>query len=166
MILKIIRLLVRLYWSAEYKRFRTKYDIDKTFVFNGYATEMYGDGEIKIGRNVYCGHRCAFQALTGYKIIIGCNTSISHNVRIYTQNRDAGFVIGLQNINQFRCGDVYIGTDCWIGANVFICEGVTIGDRVVVGANSVVTKNIPSNSVVGGIPAKVIKSKMRKYFDD
>lgn len=50
-----------------------------------------------------------------------------------------------------------IGKKCFIGANAIIMPGVTIGDEVIVGAGSVVTKDIPSNSIVGGNPAKVIR---------
>lgn len=55
---------------------------------------------------------------------------------------------------------IVIGKDVWIGGNCLITAGVTIGDGVVVAGGSVVTKNIPKNSIVGGVPAKIIK--MRK----
>jgi len=57
---------------------------------------------------------------------------------------------------------VNIGSDVWIGGNVVILPGVTIGDNVVIGAGAVVTKDIPSNSVAMGVPAKVV----RKIEDD
>lgn len=52
---------------------------------------------------------------------------------------------------------ITIGNDVWIGGNSTICPGVTIGDNVVVGAGSVVVKNVPSNVVVAGNPAKIIR---------
>jgi len=52
---------------------------------------------------------------------------------------------------------VVIGDDVWIGANCTILPGVTIGNNVIVAAGAVVTKDVPDNSIVGGIPAKVIK---------
>ena len=55
-------------------------------------------------------------------------------------------------------GAVRIGNNVWIGDKATILPGVTIGDGVIIGANSVVTKNIPDYCVVGGNPAKVIKS--------
>lgn len=59
-------------------------------------------------------------------------------------------------------GDIVIGNDVWIGDGVTILSGVTIGDGVVIAAGSVVTKNVDSYSIVGGVPAKFI----RKRFDD
>ena len=53
---------------------------------------------------------------------------------------------------------VKIGNDVWIGGNVTILPGVTIGNNVVVAAGAVVTKDVPANTLVGGVPAKVIKS--------
>ena len=52
---------------------------------------------------------------------------------------------------------VIIGNDCWINANVTIISGVTIGDGAVVLAGAVVTKNVPPYSIVGGVPAKILK---------
>ena len=52
---------------------------------------------------------------------------------------------------------VTIGEDCWIGGGAVICPGVTIGDRCIIGAGSVVTKDIPSDCVAVGNPAKVIR---------
>lgn len=51
-----------------------------------------------------------------------------------------------------------IGNDCWFGANVVVCPGVTIGDNCVIGAGSVVTKDVPANSFVAGVPAHVIRT--------
>lgn len=52
---------------------------------------------------------------------------------------------------------VTIGDNCWIGANSTINPGVTIGDNVVVGSGAVVTKDVPDNCVVAGVPAKIIR---------
>ena len=52
---------------------------------------------------------------------------------------------------------ITIGHDCWIGANTTILPGVTIGDNVIIGANSVVNKDIPSNSIYAGAPARFIR---------
>ena len=55
-------------------------------------------------------------------------------------------------------GEIIIGKNVWIGDKVTIVGGVNIGDNVIIGANSVVTHDVPSNSIIAGIPAKVIKS--------
>ena len=57
-----------------------------------------------------------------------------------------------------RCLPITIGEDCWLGAGVTVCPGVTIGDRCIIGAGSVVVKDIPSDSMAVGNPAKVIKN--------
>lgn len=54
---------------------------------------------------------------------------------------------------------VVIGNDVWIGSNAIVLQGVTIGDGAVVAAGAVVTKDVPSYTVVGGVPAKVIKKR-------
>ena len=53
---------------------------------------------------------------------------------------------------------IVLGKNVWIGSNATILQGVTIGDNAVVGAGAVVTKDVPANTVVGGVPAKFIKS--------
>ena len=62
-----------------------------------------------------------------------------------------------RNTRQEWAKAVTIGHNCWIGASVTILPGVTIGDNVTIGAGSVVVKDIPSNSVAVGNPAKIIK---------
>lgn len=52
---------------------------------------------------------------------------------------------------------ITIGDDCWLGGSVIVLPGVTIGDNVIVGAGSIVTKDLPSNTVVAGNPARVIR---------
>ena len=55
------------------------------------------------------------------------------------------------------CIPVISGRNVWVGANVSILPGVTIGDNAVVGAGAVVTKDVPENTIVGGVPARVIR---------
>jgi len=57
--------------------------------------------------------------------------------------------------------NTYIGKNCFIGINSIVLPGITIGDNVVIAAGSVVTKNVPSNSLVGGNPAKIIRENIK-----
>ena len=62
----------------------------------------------------------------------------------------------LTSCREFRSKPVVIGKSCWLGVNAVILKGVTIGHHSIVGANSVVTRNVPPHSIVGGSPAKVL----------
>ncbi|AVQ17410.1 acyltransferase [Fusobacterium gonidiaformans ATCC 25563] len=105
------------------------------------------------------GSYSTIQLTRGTKVFIGNDTAISHNVRICTSNRNPMDVIFEKDSIEIERGDVIIGDNCWIGANVFICQGVKVGDCVVIGASSVVSKDIPSNSIAAGAPIKILKSK-------
>lgn len=139
--------------------FKEKYKIANSFKFNGIHINFYGDGKIVCGNNSYIGNFSTIQADKGYKVIIGDNCAISHNVRMYTSSyvADQDFTNGEKR--EIKGGDINIGNGVWIGANVFINPGVNIGSNIVIGANSVVTKDLPSNSICGGVPCKVLKEK-------
>lgn len=112
----------------------------------------YGDG-ILLGENVFINMNCTF--LDGGYIMIGNNTLIGPNVQIYTPHHPKDAKQRRTLIEKSL--PVTIGSDCWIGGGVIICPGVIIGDRVIVGAGSIVTKNIASDAVVAGNPARTIK---------
>lgn len=147
-----------LYYRSLYEKYRYRYNIDPLFVFNGVDIVFHGDGEICIGPNTYMGNRSSIGAVSGQKVIIGMNCSISHNVKIYTSNRNSEDIINQRATKKIQKGDVIIGNNCWLGANVFVNQGVRLGDNVVVGANSVVTRDFPSNVVIAGCPARIVKS--------
>lgn len=94
-----------------------------------------------------------------YLISVGEDCFFSNNVSIFTHD---GGVKVLNSLNYFngqrmdKAAPVVIGNNCFIGNGAKIMPGVTIGDNVIVGLCSIVTKDVPSNSVVAGIPAKVI----------
>lgn len=88
-------------------------------------------------------------------VIIGNNVMIGPNTLITTVNHPLN---AKERRNHMAVATpVTIGNDVWIGGNVTILPGVTIGDRSVIAAGAVVTKDIPANTVAGGVPAKVIK---------
>lgn len=80
-------------------------------------------------------------------------------VRIFSENHNydqQNILIRLQG--ETRKG-VSIGNNCWIGASVTIVDGVTIGNGVVIAAGAVVTKDVPPDSIFGGVPAKQISTR-------
>jgi acetyltransferase-like isoleucine patch superfamily enzyme len=90
-------------------------------------------------------------------VTIADNVIIAQNVVMSGLNhgyQDISIPIGLQPCST---SEIYIGADSWIGANAVITAGVRIGEHAVVAAGSVVTKDVPAYSVVGGNPAKVLK---------
>lgn len=107
---------------------------------------------ITLGKNVFMNTGCSFQDRGG--ITIGDGTLIGMNVSISTLNH--GF--SLETRNTTYPSPVVIGKNVWIGTGANILPGVTIGDNSVVAAGAVVTKDIPDNVVVAGVPAKVIKN--------
>lgn len=143
--------------SKRYNTYRQKYKIEPSFIFNGENILFHGEGLIICGKNSYIGELSTVQSFNNCKVIIGENCSISHNVRIYTQSRipDQDF----SKTKDLKTGDVIIKDNVWIGANVFINPGVIIGENAVIGANSVLTKDVESFTIVGGVPAKVIRKK-------
>ena len=106
---------------------------------------------ITIGENVFINSSCHFQDQGGIEIGDGCQ--IGHNVVIATVNH--ALDPKLDRKNEYH--PVKLGKRVWIGSNATILPGVTIGDFAVVAAGAVVTKDVEAYSVVGGVPAKLIK---------
>ena len=126
------------------------YEVDKTF---GLFPPIYSDfgKNIKIGKNVFINSGCCFQDQGGIELGDGC--LIGHQTVIATLNH---------GLSPSRRGDmtpakVVIGKNVWVGSHATILPGVTIGDGAIVAAGAVVTKDVPANTVVAGVPAKVIK---------
>lgn len=110
--------------------------------------------QIIIGEKTFI-HKGFFH-LSGGKLTIGKNCFIGPNAHFYTPTH------AIEDLELRREGwqfdePITIGDDVWFGGDVIVCPGVTIGDNVVVGAGSVITKSFPSNVVIGGNPAKIIR---------
>lgn len=105
----------------------------------------------KIGKNVFINFDCIFLDLGG--IIIEDNVLIAPKVSLLSE----GHPIEPENRHALVPKPIYIKKNAWIGTGATILQGVTIGKNSIVAAGSVVTKDVPDNTVVGGIPAKVIK---------
>lgn len=146
------------YQEKIYEKYREKYDLSDSFKLSGKGIRFYGEGKIKCGENSYIGELSTIQSSPGCEVSIGNGCAISHNVRMYTYTNISDQDFSKENKESVKAS-VHIKDYVWIGANVFICPGVTIGENAIVGANSVVTKDIPSNAIYGGVPAKLIKMK-------
>ncbi len=108
---------------------------------------------IHVGDHFYAGYNCTILDMAEVKI--GNNCMIGPNVGIYT----AGHSIEPKDRNKSGYAmPIHIGNDVWIGGSCTILPGITIGDNSIVAAGSIVTKDVPSNTVVAGNPARVIKS--------
>ncbi|MBC7389347.1 MAG: sugar O-acetyltransferase [Opitutaceae bacterium] len=111
------------------------------------------------GYNIYCGEKVYFNfncvILDVVPVIIGNNVFFGPGVQLYTATHPLNYEIR----KTLESGKpISIGNDCWIGGAAIICPGVTIGDRCVIGAGSVITKHVPSDSLVVGNPGKIIRN--------
>ena len=106
---------------------------------------------IHFGENVFVNSGCRFQDQGG--IWMGDNALIGHNAVLATLNHDPD-PAKRANLIPSR---IVIGKNVWLGANVTVLPGVTIGDGAIIAAGAVVTKDVPANTVVGGVPARAIK---------
>jgi acetyltransferase-like isoleucine patch superfamily enzyme len=123
---------------------------ESTTVFTPFYTN-YGRN-IRLGKNVFINHACSFLDLGG--ITIEDNVMIAPRVNLSSESHP----ISIESRKILTAGHIHIKQNAWIGVNATILPGVTIGENSVVAAGSVVSKDVPDNCVVGGIPAKIIKT--------
>lgn len=109
--------------------------------------------QIFVGDNFFANFDCVF--LDAGRIVIGDNCMIGPKTTILAITHPVDPAKRAEGIGIPK--DVIIGNNVWIGANVTILPGITIGNNAVIGAGSVVTKNVPENTVVAGNPAKIIR---------
>jgi acetyltransferase-like isoleucine patch superfamily enzyme len=124
--------------------------VDASFVlFPPFYTD-FGQN-ITVGKEVFINIGCTFQDCGG--VDIGDGTLIGHNVTLATLNH--GF--SAKKRHTIYPASIVIGKNVWIGANVTITPGVKVGDNAILAAGAVVTKDVLAGSLVGGVPAKVIR---------
>ena len=113
---------------------------------------LYADfgKNIHLGENVFINDCCHFQDHGGITLGDGCQ--IGHGVVFATLNHG----LAPEDRQTTYPAPIVLGRNVWVGANATILQGVTIGDNAVVAAGAVVTKDVAANTVVGGVPARLI----------
>lgn len=123
---------------------------DETFcLFPPFYTDF--GRNIHVGKNVFFNGGCHFQDQGG--IVIGDGTLIGHQVVLATLNHDEDPA----RRQELHGAPIVIGKNVWIGAHATVLSGVTIGDGAIVAAGAVVTRDVPANMVVGGVPARILR---------
>jgi acetyltransferase-like isoleucine patch superfamily enzyme len=106
---------------------------------------------IRLGKNVFINHGCTFLDLGG--ITIDDQVQIGPKVNLITENHP----IDPADRKSLDLKSIHIQRNVWIGAAVTILPGVTIGENAIVAAGAVVTKDVEANTIVAGIPARVVR---------
>lgn len=152
-----IRLVQQLNGSANPKHIRkilseiTDTTIDETVAIFPPIYINYGK-HLSIGKNVFINFNCTF--LTLGSIVIEDNVLIGPDVKIMSE----GHPLAPAERQSLVPGKIHIKQNAWIGAGAIILPGISIGENAVVAAGAIVTKDVPANTVVAGIPATIIKS--------
>ena len=111
-----------------------------------------------MGEGVFINANCTF--LDGGGISIGDHTLIGPNCQLYTPHHPTDYLERRKPVETGKA--IRIGDDCWLGGGVIVCPGVTIGNRCIIAAGSVVTRDIPDDSLAAGNPA-VVKRKLDNH---
>ena len=112
----------------------------------------YGSN-IKVGKNFFANYHCTI--LDNAPVTIGNDVMFAPNVSLYTVGHPLDPELRLAGWEQAL--PITIGNNVWLGGNVVVLGGVTIGDNVVIAGGSVVTKDIPANTVAVGSPCRVVR---------
>lgn len=124
--------------------------VDPSFrIFPPFYTDF--GKNIHVGKNVFINACCHFQDQGG--ITLGDDCLIGHNVVLATLNH---FIEPAERASMHPA-PIVLGKKVWVGSNSTILQGVTIGDNSIIAAGSVVTKDVPANTIVGGVPARILR---------
>lgn len=132
--------------------------VSRTFPHNKSRIQALKLSGMKVGKNVYLGQNMTIISDNKYKnliVDIGDRVSIAPNVTTILVSGANNSL--LSEIIPWKFGSIHFEDDCWIGTGVIVYPNVTIGRAAVVMAGAVVTKDVPPYTIVGGVPAKIIK---------
>lgn len=137
--------------------FRSRHNL-RIEAISEYGNQMFTP-KIEIGDNVTIESDCHIGAIDyvkiGHGVLIASNVYISYHT--HGENNFSDLNVFPLDRKLSSKGEVKIGNNVWIGKNVTILPGVSIGDNVIIGANSVVLNSFESNSIIAGVPAKLLK---------
>jgi len=123
--------------------------------------KLHDNVELQAKGKIIIGDRCSinpFSRIIAFdEIVLGDRVIIAQYVSILDHDHGANIIDGKLDLDNYVSKPIKIGNNVWIGDKVTITKGVIIGDNVIVAANAVITKDIPSNSIYGGIPGKKIR---------
>jgi acetyltransferase-like isoleucine patch superfamily enzyme len=131
----------------------TKLQVGKFLMSSGpLYIKIFQHGHLVIGNRVFFNHNCSITCAD--KIFIGDDCNFANNVVIV----DHDHIVDRDGVrNEYVTNPIIIGSKVWVGANATILSGVSIGDGAVIAAGAVVNRDVPAHTIVGGVPAKVIK---------
>jgi maltose O-acetyltransferase len=117
---------------------------------------VYGRGRLAIGDHTWIGPGGLFYTHQDSMIRIGANCDIAPQVIFVTGSHAMGD--GLRRAGEGQSAPIIIEDGCWLGARVTVLGGVTVGSGAIVAAGAVVTRDVPPNTLVGGVPARFIRA--------
>lgn len=129
------------------------FSIGKKSVIESFCCINNAVGDVVIGDYTRIGIHCTVIG----PVIIGSHVNLAQGIVLTALNHNFQDTTQLIDEQGVSTQTVVIGDDVWIGANAVILPGVTIGKHVVVAAGAVVTKDVPDNCIVGGVPARMMK---------
>jgi galactoside O-acetyltransferase len=132
---------------------------DKVQVSRNSSIHAHNNGKIVIGDRFGMNVNSTIGAADGGEIIIGNDVMIAQNVVIRASDHEFKNIHIPISQQGHRGGKIYIGDGCWVAANVVITANVTIGENCIIAAGAVVTNDIEPYSIVGGVPAKLIRKR-------
>jgi maltose O-acetyltransferase len=139
-----------LYWKIRNHFVNKKYGFPPSVSI---GKNVFIQGPVEIGERTYVQSYSNLVAGKHSYIRIGKNCKIAHNVTIRAKSHDR------EDPDQAVEDNITIGDNVWIGANAVIVEGRVIGNNSIIGANAVVTRDVMPNTIVGGVPARLIRRK-------